>query len=385
MNRNLLFCRAMIRGRVVLLTIIPLLLALKSWQQTPPPPFSYNSDSVEYDNADKTVHLGATLTYPKTGGPFAAAVLITGSGTQDRDETILGHHPFAVIADYLTRRGYAVLRVDDRGAGLSKGDLTKPTSADFAKDVETSMAWLKTQKEIDPSRIGLIGHSEGGMIAPMIASKNKNVAFIISLAGPADGFGTIMYQSVESLKRMHVSDLYITFNTVQERTILSDALSANDTASFLRQVDSQYRVYLLSIPDSAKAKYSFAPTPENFHTLISQQATAVISPWFKFFLAYKAADYYPAVKCPVLLLGGSDDIQVNNAADIPELDSLLKASGNKKVTPHLMPGLNHLFQHCHTCMIQEYGKLEETFSPEVLQIMGDWLDANCGYRSRPSR
>jgi hypothetical protein len=382
MNKTIVFCRALIRGRVLILTSILLVMALESRPQTPHP---YNSDSVEYDNADKTVHLGATLTYPKTGGHFPAAVLITGSGTQDRDETIFNHHPFAVIADYLTRRGYAVLRVDDRGAGLSKGDLTKPTSADFAKDVETSMAWLKTQKEIDPSRIGLIGHSEGGMIAPMIASHNMAVAFIISLAGPADGFATIMYQSVESLKRMHASDLYINFNTVQERMILSDALSTNDTATLLQKVDSQYQAYLSSIPDSSKANYSFVPAPESFRALLSRQATALISPWFKFFLAYKAANYYPAVKCPVLLLGGAEDIQVPNATDIPELDSLLKASGNKRVTGHLMPGLNHLFQHCHTCTVAEYGKLEETFSPEVLQIMGDWLDLNCGYRSRPSR
>jgi pimeloyl-ACP methyl ester carboxylesterase len=376
MSKTILFCRALIRGRVLVLTIIPLLMALESRPQSPHPPSPYNSDSVEYDNADKTVHLGATLTFPKTGGPFPAAVLITGSGTQDRDETILGHHPFAAIADYLTRRGYAVLRVDDRGAGLSKGDVMKATSADFAKDVETSMTWLKTQNEIDPSRIGLIGHSEGGMIAPMVAARNKDVAFIISLAGPADGFGTIMYQSLESLKRAHASDMYINFTAVQERTILSDALSINDTASLLQKVDSQYRAYLSSIPDSAKASYSFVPAPESFRALLNRQATALISPWFKFFLAYKAADYYPAVRCPVLLLGGAEDIQVPNATDIPELDSLLKTSGNKRVTGHLMPGLNHLFQHCHTCTVGEYGKLEETFSPEVLQIMGDWLDGN---------
>jgi uncharacterized protein len=373
MNNTIIFCRALVRGRVLVLTVIPLLMALET---RPQPPHPYNSDSVEYDNADKTVHLGATLTFPKTGGPFPAAVLITGSGTQDRDETILGHHPFAAIADYLTRRGYAVLRVDDRGAGLSKGDVVNATSADFAKDVETSMAWLKTQNEIDPSRIGLIGHSEGGMIAPMVAARNKDVAFIISLAGPVDGFGTIMYQSQESLKRAHASDLYVNFTAVQERMILSDALSTNDTASLLQKVDSQYRAYLASIPDSAKAQYGFAPAPEQYRALLSRQATAVISPWFKFFLAYKAADYYPTVKCPVLLLGGAEDIQVPNAADIPELDSLLKASGNKRVTGHLMPGLNHLFQHCHTCTVGEYGKLEETFSSEVLQIMGDWLDAN---------
>ncbi len=369
----------------MVLTGILLVMALESRPQTLPShkadasgidrSLPYNSDSVGYDNAAKTVHLGATLTWPKTDGPFAAAILITGSGTQDRDETILGHHPFAVSADYLTRRGYAVLRVDDRGAGLSKGDVVKSTSADFAKDVETSMAWLKTRKEIDPSRIGLIGHSDGGMIAPMVASRHKDVAFIISLAGPADGFGTIMYQSQESLKRAHVSDLYISFTAVQERMILSDALNTNDTASLLQKVDSQYRAYLASIPDSAKAKYGFAPTPEQYHALLSRQAAAVISPWFRFFLAYKAADYYPAVKCPVLLLGGSEDVQVPNAADIPELDSLLKASGNKRVTGRLMPGLNHLFQHCQACTVGEYSKLEETFSPEVLQIMADWLDA----------
>jgi len=152
--------------------------------QTPKPPFPYNSEELEYDNLATGIHYSATLTYPKSGEPFPAAILITGSGQEDRDETIFGHKPFAVIADYLARRGYAVLRVDDRGIGKSTGNISNATSQDFAGDVETGLLELQKRKDIDHKKIGLIGHSEGGLIAPMIASKNNNIDFIILLAGP---------------------------------------------------------------------------------------------------------------------------------------------------------------------------------------------------------
>jgi len=169
--------------------------------QTPQPPFPYQLDSLEYDNADKTVHLGATLTYPKGNGPFPAAILITGSGQEDRDETIFGHKPFAIIADYLTRNGFAVLRVDDRGTGKSKGEVLKATSLDFANDVMTSMDYLKSRKEIDKNKIGLVGHSEGGLIASIIITKRKDVAFIISLSGPGMKGADILADQNEVIMR----------------------------------------------------------------------------------------------------------------------------------------------------------------------------------------
>ncbi len=343
--------------------------------QTPAPPYPYHSDSVEYDNADKTVHLGATLTYPVKGGPFPAVILITGSGTQDRDETMFGHKPFAIIADYLTRRGYAVLRVDDRHAGLSTGDVSsKVTTEDFAKDVETSFAWLKAQKQADPLRIGLIGHSEGAMIAPMLAATHKDIAFIISLAGPASGRETMIYQMLAPLKLMNVSGDYLAYAMAQEKILLNSQLSATDSASFMKGVDSEYRAYLSAIPDSMRRNYVLSP--EKYKASMAPQMAMLMLDWWKFLIRYKASDYYAKVKCPVLALGGEKDIQVPNANDLHVIDSTLKAAGNNKVTVDLMPGLNHLFQRCKNCTVAEYGQLEESFSPEALQVMGEWMDKN---------
>ena len=170
--------------------------------QTPHPPFPYRSDSVEYDNADATVHLGATFTRPQTGKKLPVVILITGSGQQDRDETIFEHKPFAVIADYLTRRGMAVLRVDDRGMGKSKGDLNKATSSDFADDVLAGIRYLKTRDDIDTTRIGLIGHSEGGLIAPIVFTRWPHLNFIITLAGPGvPGRAVILRQQTDPVRQ----------------------------------------------------------------------------------------------------------------------------------------------------------------------------------------
>jgi uncharacterized protein len=367
--------------RIFPLTFILFLLTqtARSQNQAPKPPFPYHSDSVEYDNADKTVHLAATLTYPEKGGPFPAAILITGSGTQDRDETLFGHHPFAVIADYLTRTGYAVLRVDDRTAGLSTGDVRKATTADFAKDVETSFAWLKKSKQIDPKRIGLIGHSEGAMIAPIVASDNKDIAFIISLAGPLSGDSTTMYQVRTTLRQYHTAEPMIAYTLAQERIILDNVKAAGDTATLLQGLDRDYRVYYATLPDSVRSQNSFYTKPDNFAHSVAPKILPAFVPWWKFYIAYDATPYYAKVKCPVLFLGGDKDIQVDNATDIPRLAAILEAHQNDKVEAHLMPGLNHLFQHCHTCTIQEYGQLEETFSPEVLAIMAAWLDKNLNH------
>jgi len=345
--------------------------------QTPHPPFPYHSDSVQYDNADRPVHLGAPLPYPEQGGPFPAAILITGSGIQDRDENLFGHRSFAVIADYLTRQGYAVLRVDDRSAGLSTGDVYHATSLDFAKDVETSFDWLKKQKQINPKKIGLIGHSEGGIIAPIVAAQNKDIAFIINLAGPFDGYQTLMYQTAEPLRRSHTGQEMINFALAKERMLLDNMETTTDSASFMQGLTRDYNSYYASVSDSShKTQYAFVPKPRIFLGAIAPMAHSLVSPWWKYLANINMRSTYKNVKCPVLLVGGDKDIQVPNASAMDSIATILKDNKNNKVETHLMPGLNHLFQHCHTCSIQEYAKLEETFAPEVLKIMADWLDKN---------
>ena len=344
--------------------------------QTPLPPFPYHSDSVEYNNPPGTVHLGATLTYPARGGPFPVAVLITGSGIQDRDETIFGHRPFAVIADYLTRRGYAVLRVDDRTAGLSTGDVVRATSADFADDVETSLAYLRTRREIDTTRMGLIGHSEGAMIAPMVAARDKSVAFIILLAAPAEGgYSTMGYQTLKPLENAKVAMPVIQASVVREKILLDNMLRATTEAAFVHGVDSQYRAFVATRLDSNGRIPDYLITPDQLKTALTHQAAILVQPWWKFFLSYDPGRDYSKLTCPVLALGGDADIQVDNALDLRLIPELVNPAEKPRVTARLLPGLNHLFQHCHTCTVEEYGHLEETFSPEALQIMGDWLDA----------
>jgi uncharacterized protein len=345
--------------------------------QTPLPPFPYKSDSVEYDNTARTVHLGATLTYPSSGSRFPVAVLITGSGIQDRDETIFSHKPFAVIADYLTRRGYAVLRVDDRSAGVSTGDVIDATSADFARDVETSLAYLRTRKEIDTTRMGLIGHSEGGMIAPMIAARDKRIAFIILLAGPAEsGYSTLMYQTLKPLQHAKASDRYISYSLLREKIILENIVAAKNEEALVYGIDSAYQALYTAYRDSGGNAMPGTIPPEQFKTIIARQAPVLVGNWWKFFITYDSDTDYHKLTCPVLALGGDKDIQVNNAVDLETMDSLVSRAERSRLETHLLPGLNHLFQHCHTCTVDEYAKLEETFSPEALKLMGDWLDAH---------
>lgn len=352
--------------------------------QTPQPPFPYHSDSVEYDNTAGTVHLGATLTYPTTGGPFPAAVLITGSGIQDRDETIFAHRPFAVIADYLTRRGYAVLRVDDRTAGLSRGDIVNATSADFADDVETSLAWLRKRKDIDTTRLGLIGHSEGAMIAPMVAARDQFLDFIILLASPAEGgYATMGYQTLKPMQNAKASDQAIEASVIREKILLDNMIKAKTPDEFVQNVDAQYRFNTAKHKDSSGNYPSYIVPPEQLKAALTRQASILVQPWWKFFLTYDPAPDFRKLSCFVLALGGDKDIQVDNPVDLPLIQQLVSPAEKKKVSTRLLPGLNHLFQHCHACTVEEYGKLEETFAPEVLALMGDWMDAFVGGTKAP--
>ncbi len=343
--------------------------------QTPVPPFTYNTDSVEYDNADKTVHLGATFSYPKGKGPFITAVLITGSGLQDRDENLFGHKPFAVIADYLTKKGFAILRVDDRNKGKSKGDVKNATSADFADDVLTSINYLLQRKEVDKNKIGLIGHSEGGLMAPIVYTKWPKVAFIITLAGTGVSGAEILFsQQTDPVKNMVNTITFDAYKVLVKKTLteIHDHASQPDSL-ILNNVKKIFSDWKANEPDSILISLNAkAATPD----LYAMQIKTELQPWLKYFIATEPSQFLEKVKCPFLALNGSKDIQVNPEQNITAIKNALEKAGNKNVTTKIFPGLNHLFQHCTKCNVNEYKELEETFAPEVLEEMGNWLQEN---------
>lgn len=341
--------------------------------QTPKPPFSYVSKDVEYDNADKTVHLGATITFPATGSKFPAAILISGSGQQDRDESIFEHKPFAVIADYLTNQGFAILRVDDRGKGQSKGDLISATSADFAKDVETSLAFLKTQPQIDTTKIGLIGHSEGGLIAAIVGSLHKEISFMVLLASPGENGASLLAEQNEALLRSGGLDS-LTADSYK-KLFLEQALAivnANDQSAAYSNAQMIYQTWKSKVSSKTIEALGFGSDSAAISD-IRGKVKGFNSPWMKYFVKSDASKLFAKTAAKVLALNGSKDIQVIPTSNINGIQMALKKSKSKSYKTIIIPGLNHLFQHCKTCTINEYGQLEETISPEVLGIMGNWL------------
>ena len=340
--------------------------------QTPQPPFSYQSEDVEYDNREKSIHYGATLTYPNNAGPFPAAILITGSGLQDRDETLGAHKPFAVIADYLTKNGIAVLRVDDRGMGKTTGETKNATSADFAKDVESAFVYIKTRKEINVRKIGLIGHSEGGIIGPMVASRNKDIAFVVLLAGPGIPIADLMTEQSEAIFRTAgISEealksyltLYKNLITIIPRAPSEEEARKSATETFLVWQKATSKDIVTATTGAADSASST--------TFVQRFVDQCYSPWFRFFLQYNPKPSLQKLTCPVLALNGEKDVQVVAKSNLAGIEASLKK--NKKNKIQELPGLNHLFQNCKTCSPSEYFSLEETFSPKALEVIGGWL------------
>jgi pimeloyl-ACP methyl ester carboxylesterase len=344
--------------------------------QTPELPFPYNSEDLEYDGITSGIHYSGTLTYPKSGGPFPAAVLITGSGQQDRDETIFGHKLFAVIADYLTKRGYAVLRVDDRGIGKSTGNISEATSRDFAKDVETSLQELQKRKDIDRKRTGLIGHSEGALIASIAASESTGIDFIIMLAGPGlKGSALLELQNEAAARSQGASAEMAESYKRLSAAVIQAALSSHDTAVQMQEVWKSFLSWKKTVRPEAVTNMGMGNDTRS-RNFLRAQLERLNTPWMHYFLQTDPADYISKLHCKVLALNGAKDIQVVPDQNLAGIDSALRQSAVKIYTTEKIPGLNHLFQHCKTCTIAEYAQLEESFAPEVLQIMGDWLDKN---------
>jgi pimeloyl-ACP methyl ester carboxylesterase len=323
--------------------------------QNPVKPYPYREEEVSYDNKVQNVTLAATLTIPQGKGPFPGVVLITGSGPQDRDESLLGHKPFLVLSDYLTRHGIAVLRADDRGTGKSTGVFSTATTADFATDTEADVAYLKTRVEVDPHKIGLIGHSEGGVIAPMVAARNSDVAFIVLMAGtgvPGDEILVAQGQAIQIASGKSPEEA--AKDATKEREILTLIETEKDEA----KLESELKEKMAGdVPDA----------------MIGAQIKQVTTPWFRYFLTLDPAVALRKVSCPVLAINGEKDTQVPPALNLPAIRKALAEGGNKNFEVDELPGLNHLFQMAKTGAPSEYAEIEETMSPVALGKMSSWI------------
>ncbi len=335
--------------------------------QQPVPPFNYIEEEVTVFNGKDKINLAGTLTLPKGMGPFACAIMITGSGPENRNEEIMGHQPFAVIADYLTNNGYAVLRMDDRGVGKSEGSQETATSFDFCNDILAGYSFLIHDKRINPSKIGLIGHSEGGLIAAMAASKENNIAFIISLGGTGvSGYEVLKQQNYDVSIAEGIAPQAALANQANSICFM-DIIVANEDSTVCSQ---KLSIAMDSIYGNQKA---FIP---DFDSFIKAQIGFLNSPWMRTFIKYDPATDWKKVKCPVLALNGEKDIQVNAEINLNAIAAALDSGKNYKYQTTIMSGMNHLFQTCTTCKIGEYSTLSETFSVDALEEMKVWLNRN---------
>jgi pimeloyl-ACP methyl ester carboxylesterase len=334
--------------------------------QEPIPPFPYSTTEIIFRNENAGIELAGTLTVPSGKGPFPAAVLITGSGAQNRNEELMGHKPFMVIADYLTRNGIAVLRFDDRGVGKSQGNYFASTSADFAGDVSAATRFLKSRDEIIPSAVGLIGHSEGSLIASIVASK-YSVAFIVSLAGPGvPGDELIFRQSADISKASGLNEDQISMAQEVNQMLFSILKKEKDNQAAYNKMAESYRRMLGNQQASAEQT-----------ELALKQLQSSINPitftWLRYFILTDPAIFWKKVKCPVLALNGDKDLQVASDLNLASIQKALSSGGNRKTQTMELKDLNHLFQHCKTGLPAEYSQIEETFSPEALKIISDWI------------
>lgn len=344
--------------------------------QTPKAPFSYISEDVIFQNADKSIQYGATLTLPKGTGPFPAILLISGSGAQNRDEELFGHKPFAVIADHLTSHGYAVLRVDDRGVGKTSGERTSTTSADYVKDAAAAVDYLNSRKEINKKKIGLAGHSEGGMIAQILATQRKDIDFLIFLAGPGiKSTELMMEQNGAILKRGGASDEIVTEYLKLYNSITQGVVAAKTTTEVKSNIADAIKKWR-AVTDPQIVMATTGITDNTSEDVVAEKISQqFIDPWIRYFLAYDPQPYLEQINAKVLALNGDKDVQVISASNLKGIETALSKSKAKYTTKEL-PGLNHLFQTCSRCTVDEYAKLEETFAPMALNVMVEWLDKN---------
>lgn len=333
-----------------------------------PKKIKYKAEEISFVNKPAGINLAGTLTMPKQKGTFPAVILISGSGPQNRDEELLGHKPFLILADHLTKNGVAVLRFDDRGVGKSEGDFQAATSRDFASDVQAAFEYLRTRPEINPKQIGLVGHSEGGLIAPMVAAANKDVGFIVLLAGPGMKGGDIIVAQQQLIARAEGSkeaDIRQTAGITQKLVNL-----VGETQD-LEKLKTLMTNFLDSVVKTLPA--GTIPPGMSKEEYVKVQVDAFATPWMQFFITYNPVESLAQLSCPVLALNGEKDLQVPCKQNLEIIEKTLAQSGNKSVTTKALPNLNHLFQVCKTGSPSEYANIEQTMAPLALNEISAWI------------
>ena len=336
-----------------------------SHPQEPKAPFPYAAQDVSFESA-AGVRLAGTVLLPPGKGPFPAVVLVTGSGPQDRNEELLGHKPFLVIADFLARHGIASLRYDDRGVGKSTGNFRGGTSADFADDAEAAVHFLRVQAGIARERVGIMGHSEGGLIAPMVAARSREVAFIVLLAGPGiPGDSILLLQQALISAASGVPPAQIKRAGDANAQLFAAIRAARDSTDAAARIAEVSRRLVTTFPEAEQDLAS-----KQLHELGNQ----LNYPWMRYFIAYDPRVALQKVHVPVLALGGTLDLQVPYKENLSAIDTALKAAGNHDYRTVSLPRLNHLFQTSTTGNPAEYATISETFSPEALALVEEWIN-----------
>lgn len=336
--------------------------------QEPVKPYPYYCEDVIFPNKNAGIELAGTLTLPAQNGSFPAVIMISGSGPQNRDEELMGHKPFLVWSDYFTRKGIAVLRFDDRGTASSTGNFGTATSEDFASDVEAAIQYLQSRKEISKKQIGLVGHSEGGIIAPMVAATSKDVSFIVLLAGTGIPGGELLLLQEELIGRVSgMSEVELKQNHVINQGAFNMVTKSTSTETLKAELP-KYLLTALEADTSIKI-----PAGMTKNQFVDAQVKQITSPWMVYFIKHDPAQVLQKVKCPVLAVNGSKDLQVPPVINLNGIKAALEKGGNKKVTTKELPGLNHLFQECTTGLPDEYSKIEQTISPSALNEVTQWI------------
>jgi hypothetical protein len=336
--------------------------------QEPKPPYPYLVEEVTYRNGEVT--LAGTLTLPVGDGPFVAAVLVTGSGAQNRDEELLGHKPFLVLADHLTRQGIAVLRSDDRGVGGSSGSVSEATSSDFADDALAAIERLRQDSRIDPGKIGIIGHSEGGLVGPLAASRSSSVAFVVMLAGPGvSGAEILPHQLAKILSANGVGEEAVARQVEIQRELIA-AVIAEQPRERLQEIGRR----LVELQSGGQL------TGEQLEQTVDQALAGLTTPWFRYFVAHDPRPVLARLEVPVLALNGELDLQVDPAQNLPPIEQAL--AGKAGTVVRELAGLNHLFQHATAGSPGEYAQIEETFAPEALAAISDFILERFAQRAR---
>lgn len=337
--------------------------------QMPEEPFPYHSEEVRFENKEAGIKLAGTFTKPKEEGQHPAVVLISGSGPQDRDETIMGHKPFLVLADHLTRHGLAVLRYDDRGFGQSRGNFTTSTTQDFASDAAAAVDYLQYRPDVQANQIGLLGHSEGGIIAPLVAQKGKPVAFLVLLAAPVlHGQELLMLQAKEIMEQQGTNEEELQKFLNIQQAILEVVRTETDKEKAAQELKS-----LLKAANPAYDTLTAAQMQGERDAQIGGQIAQLLAPWFRYYVSYNPAESFKKLDKPTLAFYGSKDLQVPAGPNAAALRQIIEEHDKDNIELKVMESLNHLFQPAETGLPEEYNQIPVTLSPEVLQLISGWI------------